>query len=183
LATGNFAETIGRYANEVIRLYAEERDAITERNRRINEKTYFAVADPAKNLVQPNLESPAPTLGFDKLRTAVARLQQSARNYDDSVRQIDVVPRVQQSLDGELRKIEQTLIEEHGLPRRPWYRHAIYAPGFYTGYGAKTLPGIREAIEEHRWTDANDQIAVVSAALDRAATQIDRATAILRSTR
>jgi N-acetylated-alpha-linked acidic dipeptidase len=181
LATANFAETISRYANEVIRSYTVERDAITERNRRINEKTYFAVADPTKNLVQPKLEAPAPTLGFDRLRNAVARLQQSARNYDDAARQNDVAPRIQQSLDEELRKIELTLIEDRGLPRRPWYRHAIYAPGFYTGYGAKTLPGIREAIEEHRWTEANDQIEVVSAALDRTATQIDRATAIVRS--
>jgi N-acetylated-alpha-linked acidic dipeptidase len=181
LAPANFAETINRYANEVVRLYTEERDAIAEKNRRINEKSYFAVADPTKNLVQPKLESPAPTLGFDTLRNAVARLQQSARNYDDALRQNDVAPRIQQSLDEELRKIEQTLIEDRGLPRRPWYRHEIYAPGFYTGYGAKTLPGIREAIEQHRWTEANDQIDVVSAMLDRTATQIERATAILRS--
>jgi N-acetylated-alpha-linked acidic dipeptidase len=183
LAPANFAETISRYTNEVLRLYTEERDAIAEKNRRINEKTYFAVADPTKNLVQPKLESPAPTLGFDRLRNTVARLQQSARNYDDALRQNDVAPRIQQSLDEELRKIEQTLIEDRGLPRRPWYRHEIYAPGFYTGYGAKTLPGIREAIEQHRWTEANDQIDVVSAMLDRTATQIERATAILRSTR
>jgi N-acetylated-alpha-linked acidic dipeptidase len=97
------------------------------------------------------------------------------------MRQNEPVPRVQQSLDEELRKIEQTLIENRGLPRRPWYRHAIYAPGFYTGYGAKTLPGIREALEQHLWVEANDQIAVVSAALDRTATQIDRAMGILRS--
>jgi N-acetylated-alpha-linked acidic dipeptidase len=181
LAPSNFAETITRYTNEVLRLYTEERDAITEKNRRISEKTYFAVADPAKTLVEPKLEAAAPALSFDRLRSAVARLQQSARLYDEALRESAIAPRIQQALDEELRKIEQTMIEERGLPRRPWYRHQIYAPGFYTGYGAKTLPGIREAIEQHRWSEAGEQMAVVAATLDRTAAQIDRATAILRS--
>src|SRR5215831_3724996 len=77
-----------------------------------------------------------------------------------------------------LSKIELNLINERGLPRRPWYKHEIYAPGFYTGYGAKTLPGIREAIEQHKWDEAAEQIGIAATAIDRSAAQIDRATAI-----
>jgi N-acetylated-alpha-linked acidic dipeptidase len=181
LAPANFADTINRYVNEVLRLFTEERDAITEKNRRINEKIYFAVADPTKTLLQPKPETAAPNLNWDRLRNALSRLQQSARNYEDSLRDNTVAPRIQQSLDEELRKIEQSMLENRGLPRRPWYRHEIYAPGFYTGYGAKTLPGIREAIEQHNWNEASEQIGIVAATLERTATQIDRATIILRS--
>jgi N-acetylated-alpha-linked acidic dipeptidase len=57
------------------------------------------------------------------------------------------------------------LLIENGLPRREWYKHSIYAPGFYTGYGVKTLPGIREAIEQRNWNEAQQQIAVDAKAI------------------
>lgn len=47
-----------------------------------------------------------------------------------------------------------------GLTRRAWYKHTLYAPGLYTGYGVKTLPGIREAIEQRNWEEAQQQIGV-----------------------
>ena len=70
---------------------------------------------------------------------------------------------------------EQTLLRAEGLPRRPWYRHQIYAPGFYTGYGVKTLPGVREAIEERQWAEAGQQIEIVSAIIERYAGEVDAA--------
>jgi N-acetylated-alpha-linked acidic dipeptidase len=69
---------------------------------------------------------------------------------------------------------------EEGLPRRPWYVHQIYAPGFYTGYGVKTLPGVREAIEERQWDEAAAQIEVAAATLEYLAAAIDEAAAVLR---
>jgi len=86
-------------------------------------------------------------------------------------------------LDGALRQIETGLVDERGLPRRPWFRHTIYAPGFYTGYGAKTLPGIREAIEQHNWNEAAEQIGIVASTLERTAVQIDKATRIVMGVR
>jgi N-acetylated-alpha-linked acidic dipeptidase len=59
-----------------------------------------------------------------------------------------------------LYKAEQKLLSDAGLPRRPWYKHCIYAPGLYTGYGVKTLPGIREAIEQRNWKEAQEQIEI-----------------------
>ena len=72
------------------------------------------------------------------------------------------------------------MTRESGLPRRPWFRHQVYAPGFYTGYGVKTLPGVREAVEQHNWREADEQMSVVARAITNAAAEIDRATALLQ---
>jgi N-acetylated-alpha-linked acidic dipeptidase len=85
------------------------------------------------------------------------------------------------ALDLLLYRSERCLTREAGLPRRPWYRHLIYAPGFYTGYGVKTLPGIREAIEERKWDEAAAQIEAAAQALERYAAQLDRATELLKA--
>jgi N-acetylated-alpha-linked acidic dipeptidase len=71
--------------------------------------------------------------------------------------------------------VERALTRPEGLPRRPWYRHLIYAPGFYTGYGVKTLPGVREAIEERNWTEAAEQIEVAAKAIETYAAEIEKA--------
>jgi len=85
------------------------------------------------------------------------------------------------ALNETLYKTERALTSDQGLPRRPWYRHLLYAPGFYTGYGVKTIPGVREAIEEKQWSDVAPQMAQVSEALTRLTGQIDRATSLLAS--
>ena len=71
------------------------------------------------------------------------------------------------------------MLRENGLPRRDWFKHMIYAPGYYTGYGVKTLPGIREGLEERNWDEVDLFIGEVSKALDRAASTINNATKIL----
>jgi N-acetylated-alpha-linked acidic dipeptidase len=80
-----------------------------------------------------------------------------------------------EALNKILYRAEQKLLAEDGLPRRPWFRHSIYAPGYYTGYGVKTLPGIREGIEERQWKEAQEQIDNTAAALDRYSDEIDKA--------
>jgi N-acetylated-alpha-linked acidic dipeptidase len=84
------------------------------------------------------------------------------------------------ALDHALMHAEQALTRPEGLPRRPWFRHQIYAPGFYTGYGVKTVPGVREAIEEKNWTEASQQIEIVSRVLEAYAAEIERAAALAR---
>ena len=76
--------------------------------------------------------------------------------------------------------VEQTMADGVGLPRRTWFKHQIYAPGFYTGYGVKTLPAVREAIEQHDWKEAEEQIIVVAKVIEHTADQIDRAFAVLK---
>ena len=74
---------------------------------------------------------------------------------------------------------ERALVAGDGLPRRPWYRHQIYAPGFYTGYGVKTLPAVREALEQRNWREATDEIPLVASTIEAFAREIDKATAVL----
>jgi len=185
LSVSNFSETLGRYVAELTKLNNEEREAIAEKNRRVNDNIYDLGRDPTKQFVVPKVEPLPAALNFMPLQNALARLQQSTRNYEIAMREPSTVARLQSreiqlDLDNALRQVEPTLLIDRGLPRRPWFKHTIYAPGFYTGYGAKTLPGIREALEEHRWNEAAEHIGVVATALERVATQIDRATAILK---
>ena len=86
----------------------------------------------------------------------------------------------QEQLDNILIQTERALTSADGLPGRSWFVHQIYAPGFYTGYGVKTLPGVREAIEQRKWDQVEPQVQRVAAALERLAAQIGRATALLR---
>ena len=75
--------------------------------------------------------------------------------------------------------MERMLTRTEGLPRRPWFRHYVYAPGFYTGYGVKTLPGVREAMEQRQWQDVPRQVEIAAEVLERYAAEIDRARALL----
>ena len=77
-------------------------------------------------------------------------------------------------------RTERALTVQNGLPRRPWFRHQIYAPCFDTGYGVKTLPGVREAIEQRNWAEAAEQIRIAAQTIDRFAVEIDRAAVLLR---
>ena len=83
-------------------------------------------------------------------------------------------------LDEKLIATERSLIRNEGLPRRPWFRHQIYAPGYYTGYGVKTLPGVREAIEERNWKEAAEQVEIVSRTLDAMTEAINQAASVLK---
>jgi N-acetylated-alpha-linked acidic dipeptidase len=183
LMFGNLSDTVSLYVKEVMKLATDERETIAERNRRINEKTFEAVDDPTRRLVVPKAETPAPFLNFAPLQNALSRLEESCRGFDDAMK--NAADRlqsraVQESLDNALRQVELAMITDAGLPRRPWYRHQIYAPGFYTGYGVKTLPGIREAIEQHNWNEAGEQIVVVANTIERVAVQIDRARNVIK---
>jgi N-acetylated-alpha-linked acidic dipeptidase len=84
------------------------------------------------------------------------------------------------ALNALLYQSERTLLSEAGLPRREWFKHQIYAPGFYTGYGVKTLPGAREAIEQKNWAEAAEQVKVISRTLDAMSSQIETAARKLR---
>ena len=185
LTFSNFADTVGRYVGEVMKLASDERETILEKNRRISDKTFESAADPTKPFVAPKPEAPAPFLNFAPLQNALTRLQESTQRYDAAMRDPASAVRlqsrdVQRALDSALNKVEHAMTSESGLPRRSWFKHEIYAPGFYTGYGVKTLPAIREALEQHNWPEAAGQIEVVAHTLDNTAIQMDRAAAILK---
>src|SRR5260370_34767021 len=167
LNCGNFSDTISQYVKEVMKLATDEREAIAERNRRISERTFDAVDDPTKPFIVPKPEKPPPSINFAPLQNGLSRLEESCRSYDNALRDPVSAARlqsrdVQQALDNALRQVELAMITERGLPRRPWFRHQIYTPGFYTGYGVKTLPAIREAIAQHRCDEASEQVTIVA---------------------
>jgi N-acetylated-alpha-linked acidic dipeptidase len=173
-----FADAIQKYLTEVSKLLDDMRAETVRENRLISEKLLEAVSDPTQPYVIPRPKDPVPSLNFSPLQNALTRLQESARNYHAA--RIKSAPReVQNELDQILIKTERALIRSEGLPRRNWYRHQIYAPGFYTGYGVKTLPGVREAIEQRNWKEASEQIEVTAAAIQRFTAEIDRATKII----
>jgi len=180
-----FADTVARYVREVTRLADETRDEIAEQNRRLDERTFDLASDPKETFVAPAREAPAPHLNFAPLHNALARLQESARAHraaqqDPSARARLREPATQNRLNQILLRFERAMTRAEGLPRRPWFKHQIYAPGFYTGYGVKTLPGVREAVEQHDWKEADAQVVVVSGTLERVAAEIDAATAVLK---
>lgn len=175
------ADAIGGYAQEVIKLTDEMREETEKRNRLIREGRFDAVADPKEKLVAPSLKPPVPHLNFAPLQNAVDELQRAAKEYGDARKSAKPLEAESaRKLDAVLMHSEQALTVPEGLPRRPWFKHAIYAPGFYTGYGVKTLPGIREAVEERKWEEAAAQVDVVAAALGRYTAEIRKATALLR---
>jgi len=179
-----FADTLSRYVEELTKLAEKTRDDIDERNRLVRERAYEIASDPTKPYVSPKAETPAPFLNFAPLQNAVARLQQSAKDYDRAAASLPSdAPNAavrEAALDQVLMHAEQALTTQEGLPRRGWYRHEIYAPGFYTGYGVKTIPGVREAIEQKQWTEANQQIEVVAGVINNYAAQVDRAAEVAR---
>jgi len=168
-------DTVDRYLKELAKLTDDMRDQTRERNRLIRERALELAADPTQSYVAPKAEAPVPYLDFAPLQNAVSRLQESARTYDAA----NAAERVSRDslvrLNEALMRTERALTRQEGLPRRPWFRHLLYAPGFYTGYGVKTVPGVREAIEERRWEEAAEQIRIAARALEALASEIDRA--------
>ncbi|HEX8774167.1 MAG TPA: transferrin receptor-like dimerization domain-containing protein [Pyrinomonadaceae bacterium] len=188
LSFNNFTETVGGYVREVTKLADDTREEIRETNLRLSDRTFEVYADPTQTFVAPQREQPAPYLNFTPLQNALARLQESTNRYESMMRAGEArrqlsTTQAQLSLDEALRQVERAMTRNEGLPRRPWFKHQIYAPGFYTGYGVKTLPGVREAIEQHDWREADEQIAIVAGTILQIAGQIDRATAAAAGSR
>jgi N-acetylated-alpha-linked acidic dipeptidase len=179
------ADTVGGYVREVSRLVDDMREATRLKNQMIAEKAFQAVSDPTQTYFPPSAEPAVPFINFAPLQNSLMRLQDSVRGYSMAMSSLASSGRlpaadVQRSLDAILMRTERAMTVEEGLPRRPWFKHQIYAPGFYTGYGVKTLPGIREAIEQKNWSEAASEVTVVAGTLDQVSAQIDRATAKLK---
>ena len=175
----NFSNTVAKYQTEVKQLAETMRTDTERQTRLLAEKRYEAVADPTLTLLPPKAQEAVPYLNFAPLDNALAKLEKNAQAYAQARKANAALPADRQKqLDQLLYQAEQQLLSAEGLPRRPWYRHQIYAPGFYTGYGVKTLPGIREAVEERKWAEADEQIKRTAAAIERFAGQVNRAAAV-----
>jgi N-acetylated-alpha-linked acidic dipeptidase len=138
-------------------------------------------SDPRAPVTAPQHQAPAPQLNFAPLLNALDSLNHSASRYEKAYNAAVAAGRSGAARDVNARLIqaERALTSSEGLKNRPWYVHLLYAPGFYTGYGVKTIPGVREAIEQGQWSDADHEIARAGAALEREATLISGLAATL----
>jgi N-acetylated-alpha-linked acidic dipeptidase len=162
--TSTLAATATRYLDEVTKLADKTRAEIEERNLMLRERTMELAADPTKPFFSPAAQQPAPYLELAPLKNALERLQKASAAYDRDSSHDDRVAM----------RLERALTREEGLPGRPWYRHYVYAPGQYTGYGVKTFPAVREAIELKKWDEANRQIVVLANVINGYAQLIEK---------
>jgi N-acetylated-alpha-linked acidic dipeptidase len=185
---GDFSDTIRHYIDEVQKLALDKRNEIIERNRNIDDGVFQAVNDPKNPMVPPAREAVPPFLNFAPLENGFAALLRTAQQYDQALAQsaengsAALARASLRNVNARLIQVERALTLKEGLPNRPWFQHQIYAPGFYTGYGVKTLPAVRESIEQKDWKLAEDEIAKVGKVLENtgeaiqgAASELNRA--------
>jgi len=176
------ADTAKLYLKELRALADASRNEIAERNRQIEEGVFKAANDPRRPTVAPARGKAAPFLNFAPYENALAALTRSAERYEAALGKAwfaGVPAETQRALNRALIDSERKLTDPAGLLRRPWYKHLLYAPGVYTGYGVKTVPGVREAIEAKAWAEADAEIARVSKALLAEAAHVDEMAALL----
>jgi N-acetylated-alpha-linked acidic dipeptidase len=183
----NVADTVQTYVKELENLLKTQQDDVRERNRQIEEGVFRAINDPKRPLQAPKIERVPPALNFAPLENAAETLTQAAARYrkaaDAARPKVAANVAVIRQVNARLIQAERQLIDPAGLPRRPWYRHLLYAPGFYTGYAVKTMPGVREAIEQKEYSDADTEIGRVAKALQREAMLLDEVSAQLETIR
>jgi N-acetylated-alpha-linked acidic dipeptidase len=173
------SHTTAQYVDEVKALLESRRKEAEDIKRNLADGVYEAANDPRNPTVAPPAREIPPYLNFAPLDNAAAALQQAAAHYTDALTTAQgkpFTPDRLQTINQQLAQAERKLTSEQGLPRRPWMRHLLYAPGWYTGYSAKTMPGVREAIEEGRYTEAEEQVGLVAHALQDEAAWIEQIT-------
>ncbi|MEO5682658.1 MAG: M28 family metallopeptidase [Chitinophagaceae bacterium] len=149
-------KTINGYVGEVAALADQLRETTAVENQLIKEKRYTYAADPKEKELPPAIKDEVPFLNFAGLQNAMTDFEKASKHLGDVLAAGTLTAVQKNEINKKLYRAEQQLLTEKGLPRRGWYRHSIYAPGFYTGYGVKTLPGIREALEQRSWKEAQE---------------------------
>ncbi|HLX84223.1 MAG TPA: transferrin receptor-like dimerization domain-containing protein [Terriglobales bacterium] len=177
----NFADTVETYTKNLEKLLADKQEEIRERNQEIDEGMFKATFDPRRPTVAPAKEDVPPHLNFAPMQNAVDSLTRSAKHYEQALSQKqaslgdEAFAAKLAALNRELIASERKLTNDDGLPRRSWYKHLLYAPGVYSGYGVKTVPGVREGIELKKYAEAETEIVRASKALEDEAALIESA--------
>ena len=164
-------KTVKGYINELMNNVEQMREKAKVENELVNTKAYAIAADPTEGLKLPTIVADVPYIDFASILNALTRLEKSAQQVEQIKANADAQKLA--AINAKIYAAEQSLLMTNGLPRRPWYKHSLYAPGFYTGYGVKTIPGVREAIEQKDWSETRTQIEEVAAAINRLATYLE----------
>jgi len=175
----DLADNIRVYVGEVKKLADTMRAQTKERNTEIADGVYKALQDPRKTMVPPAVEQLPPYFNFAPLDQSTDDLTAAASEYDKAF--TAHAGSGESAVDHQLMQAERAMLDPAGLPKRPWFENMMYAPGFYTGYGVKTLPAIREAIEQKQWKEVDSQIVRTAAAIEREAALLKEATHTLEA--
>jgi N-acetylated-alpha-linked acidic dipeptidase len=180
----DFADTVQKYTKDLEKLLADKQEEIRERNQELDEGVFKATFDPRRPTVTPAHEEVPPHLNFAPMENAAELLTRSAARYQKALSQkqaglSEIQTETLRALNAKLIDSERKLTNEDGLPRRPWYKHLLYAPGVYSGYGVKTVPGVREAIEQKKYSEADQEIVRVAKALEQESELINSAAQLL----
>ncbi|HET9003959.1 MAG TPA: transferrin receptor-like dimerization domain-containing protein, partial [Gemmatimonadaceae bacterium] len=185
----NLAETVKKYTDEVKTLLSDEQAKARETAMALDEGVYTATSDPHEPTGAPKRDSVPPYLNFAPLDNAVDALTRAATRYEAALGRAKdrgdtvLAGSAMREVNAELIRVERALTDAKGLPGRPWFVHQLYAPGFYTGYGVKTMPSVREAIEQKQFGGIDDSMTRLGGAIGNAARVIESATAKLEVAR
>jgi N-acetylated-alpha-linked acidic dipeptidase len=179
-----FSDVVSGYMEELHGLADQKRKQAEDVGKLLDQNSFGLAADPMRKLLPPERLPQVPYLNFAPLDNIVERLKKSTQAYDDSYSklvagQVQLTAAKTKELNSILREMEAALTDPRGLPGRDWFKHLVYAPGLFTGYGVKTLPGVREAIEENHWDEANQYTVITAAALAAYCDRLEKATGIL----
>ena len=165
-----FTDNVSVYISEIETLADNMRTNTEETNQNITDGIYELILDPTKSFGPPAAQAQVPFFNFAPLKNALARLESAAENYETTIASGVAATTEENYL---LYQTERELIRQEGLNGRPWYKHHIYAPGFYTGYGVKTIPGVREAIEQRQFDEVAGQIDIAAEVLTKMAVKVE----------
>ena len=158
---GDMDSTVSSYIKELTELSNKKRKENSETNFFLQNNMFMLAADPQKEYHSPEIKKEVPFLNFAPLQNALMNLDEMVRSWEKI--NFDSLTERQKADYNQLAFLaERSLLIKEGLPGRPWYKHALYAPGLYTGYDVKTMPGIREAIEDENWERAQQQIDIMA---------------------
>jgi N-acetylated-alpha-linked acidic dipeptidase len=174
------ADTYKTYLKELQKLLKTEQDETKERNQELDEGVFNAVSDPLRPMQAPPRLDPPPAINFAPLENSLEALTKAAQHYDAALKKMNepgfagFTAEELIALNSKIFQSERLLVSDKGLPGRPWFKHQIYAPGAYTGYAVKTMPAVRESLEQRQWAQAEQGVSTVGELLNNEAVLVDQ---------
>ena len=174
------ADAIAKYETDLEKLLKDKQEEFTEHNLELQEGVFTATSDPHKTYIAPPAETVPPYMNFAPMKNAIELLKKSADDYSKALAKFKsssatISPQSLDAVNADLLGISRLFLNEKGLPERPWFKNQIYAPGAYTGYGAKPIAAVRECMDEKKWKEADAQVPVVAHVIENIAAGISKA--------
>jgi N-acetylated-alpha-linked acidic dipeptidase len=181
------AQAIAKYVDELEKLLKDKQEEFAERNLELKEGVFDATRDPRRPIGPPPAETVPPYMNFAPLKNSIELLQKSADRYSRALANLSAQgsPAISapalETLNADLLRVSRLFLNPKGLPERPWFKNQVYAPGAYTGYGAKPIAAVREYMDQKKWKEAEGQVPQVAEIVANVAAGIDKAAADLES--